>query len=316
MGQARRARIDTHHHFYPKPYLDAVGDELAARMPRSVPAWSPEIALDLLDRHHIEKAVISLTAGPQLRDAAGVLRSCNEEAAQLRRRYPGRFGSFASLPLPDMDASLAEVAYSCDVLDADGFIVFTNYGGVYLGDELFVPLWEELDRRGAIVFVHPDRPAFDLPPIAPPAILEFPSDTMRAGAHLLLSGTVRKYERIRFILSHAGGTLPYLLPRLNLWLDMSEEARMKVGDLGEAFRRFYFDTALSGGFASLDALVQVADPTHILFGSDLPIITDSAMAVCDAALDRSELPGLSAHALYRGNAEALLGVTALTLPAC
>jgi predicted TIM-barrel fold metal-dependent hydrolase len=148
-------KIDAHHHFFPAVYVDAVGWELlAAVMPGGKPpTWSAQAALEMMEENGIETAILSISAGPSLPKASQLLRSCNEAAADLRRVYPGRFGSFASLPLPDLDASLREIEFASERLGVHGFILFTSYGGKYLGDPHFAPILEELDRRGARAFL-------------------------------------------------------------------------------------------------------------------------------------------------------------------
>ena len=213
MGVPRGAatgKIDTHQHYFPKAYVDAVGlDRLAAQMPsKKAPEWSPERAIAMMDSNGIAEGILSVSSGPSIPDAVKLLRRCNEAGTELRQQHPGRFGLFASLPLPDIDASLKEAVYSLDTLKADGVIVFTSYSGQSLGEERFVPLWEELDRRGAVVFIHPNEPAYDMPKIAPASVLEFPFETTRTATSLIISGALQRFTRIRFILSHAGGTLP------------------------------------------------------------------------------------------------------------
>src|SRR5260370_5866235 len=144
-------KIDTHQHFFPKAYVDGVGlDTLARQMPnQKAPEWSPERAIAMMDANGISEGILSVSSGPPIPDATTLLRKCNDAAAELRQLYPGRFGSFASLPLPDIDASRQDVAYSLDTLKADGFIIFASYGGKCLGGQLFVPLLEQLNTRKA-----------------------------------------------------------------------------------------------------------------------------------------------------------------------
>src|SRR5579871_6801719 len=205
-------KIDTHQHFFPKPYVDQVGLEtLARQMPnRRAPEWSPERAIAMMDAHGIGEGILSVSSGPPIHDASTLLRKCNDAAAELRQRYPGRFGSFASLPLPDIDASLNEIAYCLDSLKADGFIIFTNYKGKYLGDEHFAALLAELNRRKAVVFIHPNDPSYALANLVPASVLEFPFETTRTATSLIVSGALNRFANIRFILAHAGGALPYL----------------------------------------------------------------------------------------------------------
>src|ERR1700739_4197748 len=235
-------KIDTHQHFLPKLYVDAVGlDLLNAAMPGGVaPTWSVEAALAMMDENGIDEGILSISSGPTLPDAATLLRKCNDHAAELRSRHTGRFGSFASLPLPDVDAALKEVSYCLDVLKVDGFIVFTNYDGLYLGDEHFTPLWEELNRRGTVVFIHPNQPPHEIPPVAPASVLEFPFETTRTATSLIISGAMSRFRNIRFILSHAGGTLPFLVPRLALSISMMPAVAERVGDTLAGGRAFSY----------------------------------------------------------------------------
>lgn len=302
-------KIDTHQHFLPKLYVDAVGlDLLNAAMPNGVaPTWSAEAAIAMMDENSIDEGILSISSGPTLPNAATLLRKCNDHAAELRARYRGRFGSFASLPLPDVDAALREVSYSLDELKVDGFIVFTNYGGQYLGHERFTPLWEELNRRGTVVFIHPNQPPYEIPDVAPASVLEYPFETTRTATSLIISGAMNRYKNIRFILSHAGGTLPFLTPRVALSISMMPAVAERVGDAHEAIRSFYFDTALSAGKSSLSALAQVADPDRILFGTDFPFAPVNAIRRFGSLLDDIEIPGIDMTQVYGGNAARMLG---------
>ena len=302
-------KIDTHQHFFPKVYVDAVGMEmLASVMPNGkAPTWSPEAALSMMDQNGIREGILSVSSGPPLPNAATLLRQCNDSAAELRVRHPGRFGSFASLPLPDVDASLHEIEYCLDVLKVDGFILFTSYEGRYLGDPVFEPVIQELDRKGTVAFIHPNQPAYETPRVAPASVLEFPFDTTRTAASLIISGAMQRYRQVRFILSHAGGTLPFLAPRLSLSISMMPGLVEKIGDPMAAIRSFYFDTALSAGSSTLAALAQVTDPDHILFGTDFPFAPLTAISAFGKVLNQLKVPGIDMPAVYRSNAARLLG---------
>ena len=304
-----KRKIDTHQHFLPKLYIDAIGvDLLRAVMPGGVaPTWSAETAIAMMDENGIDEGILSISAGQTLPDAPTLLRRCNDHAAELRSRYAGRFGSFASLPLPDVDASLKEVSYALDVLKVDGFIVFTNYDGRYLGDDHFTPLWEELNRRETVVFVHPNQPPHEAPRVAPASVLEFPFETTRTAASLIIAGAMSRFKKLRFILSHAGGALPFLVPRLALSISMMPEAAARVGDTLAAVRSFYFDTALSAGSSSMSALAEVTDPDHILFGTDFPFAPVEAISQFGKVLDGIQIEGVEIDKVYGENAARLLG---------
>jgi 6-methylsalicylate decarboxylase len=302
-------KIDTHQHFFPKAYVDAVGlDTLARQMPnQKAPEWSPERAMAMMDANGISEGILSVSSGPPIPDAPTLLRKCNDAAAELRQLYPGRFGSFASLPLPDIDASLNEVAYSLDTLKADGFIIFASYGGKYLGDEHFTPLLEELNRRKTVAFIHPNDPAYPIPKLAPASVLEFPFETTRTATSLITSGSLKRFADIRFILAHAGGTLPYLVPRVSLSVAMMPGVAERVGDVHAAFASFYYDTALSAGVSTISALMQVARRDHVLFGTDFPMAPLPAITNFGQTLDKLSVAGFSRPDVYRRNAARLLG---------
>ena len=301
-------KIDTHQHFFPPPYVEAIGMEaLAAQMPnKKAPQWSAQSAIAMMDAHGIGEGILSVSSVPPQANTPQLLRACNESGADLRARYPGRFGSFASLPLPNIDASLAEIAYAIETLKVDGFIVFASYDGRYLGDPHFAPLFEELNRRAAVVFIHPNDPSYAIPAVAPASVLEFPFETTRTAASLIISGALQRYKAIRFILSHAGGTLPYILPRLTLSVAMMPGVAELVGDVSQAVRTFYFDTALSVGNTTLAALAQIVDPDRILFGTDFPMAPAFVIDSSIHDLDRQAIGDLSTPRIYRFNAARLL----------
>ena len=239
-----KRKIDTHQHFLPKLYVDAVGlDLLNAAMPGGVaPTWSVEAALAMMDENGIDEGILSISSGPTLPDAATLLRKCNDLAAELRARHPGRFGSFASLPLPDVDAALKEVSYCLDVLKVDGFIAFTNYNGLYLGDEHFTPLWEELNRRGTVVFIHPS--GFTEPRrfgrTYAGNIIGNPLDTTMALHYLIFDGVLERYPDLKILAAHGGGFLPAYSGRMDHGWGARSDAH---GTLPRppSFRRFSHD---------------------------------------------------------------------------
>ncbi|MGH9016259.1 MAG: amidohydrolase family protein [Acidimicrobiales bacterium] len=197
--------------------------------------------------------------------------------------HGGRFGLLASLPLPDVDAAVAEVAYCCERLEVDGFVLLTNYGGTYLGDAAFAPLFEELDRRGARVLLHPtspscaDRTSFG----RPRPMLEFFFDTTRTVVDLVLNGTVGRHSGVELVIPHAGAVLPLVADRVQGFARLLAPDADVLGDLG----RLHFDLA---GFAvprQLDALLTLTTLDHLHYGSDFPFTPEPVVATAAAAID-------------------------------
>ena len=302
-------RIDTQHHILPPRYLAAVGEGAIARTLVSgrVPEWTPEHSLAAMDRHGVGTAVVSISppgfVGP---DPAGLCRYCNDYAAEMIRAHPGRFRSFAGLPLPDIEASLEEIRRALDELSADGICLFTSYDGRYLGDPLFAPVLDELERRGAAVYVHPNEAPGSFLGALPPASLEFPFDTTRAIANLLFTGTFARTRNIRYIFSHAGGAIPILAERLAR-LERRPDLKQHVpqGVLPE-IRRLHFDVALSAGALTLGALLRLTTPDRVLFASDFPHAPEEAMAGSVAGLARAGVAAADLELMERGNALRLM----------
>ncbi len=290
-------RIDVHFHAIPEFYRSAL--KLAGRgatISTGTPRWSVAEALATMDANDIAAAILSIsqpgTHFGDLAEARALARNCNNFFADLIAERPTRFGAFAVTPLPDIDGALAEIAYGLDVLHLDGVGLLASYGDRFLGDAFFDPVLEELNRRHAAVFVHPNfHPASrSLSLNIPGFVMEFPFDTTRAAINLILSGALERYLHINFILAHAGGTLPYLASRLEAasYIDAKYRAftpaRMK-----EALAHFWYDTALSSGDATLAALGAVARPERILFGSDFPYAPAELVARSVSNLEHSRI---------------------------
>ncbi len=221
-------RIDVHHHLLTPRLveeLSSVGIDHAGGS--ALPSWKPQDSLAMMDRHGIDVALLSMPVPLQFGDQVhtrDVARSLNEFGAECVARWPQRFGLFATLPLPDVGAALDEIAYAFDTFGADGIGLLSNHAGVYLGDPRLEPVVAELDRRGAVAFGHPTVFTGGEIPTAPnagspiptiePSLLEFIFDTTRTVASLVISATLKRYPRVRFILSHAGGTIPYVHDRI------------------------------------------------------------------------------------------------------
>lgn len=277
--------IDVHFHLIPQFYREAVYE--AGRGPAigRYPEWSPQLALEVMDRHAIALAIASIAQPgvgflPEAK-AAAFARRCNDDAAALIARYPQRFGCFGLLPMHDIDAALAEARHCLETLRFHGVALFASYGEKFLGDAAFDPLLEYLDARAAVVHVHPgmhpSSRALDLP--WPGFMIEYPFDTTRAAVNLLLSGALERFGNIDFILSHAGGTLPFLAWRLSVAPMI--DARLAQRSRAEIFaglKRFWYDIALACGAAPMAALSHIAAPERILFGSDWPFCNARVVA--------------------------------------
>jgi 6-methylsalicylate decarboxylase len=278
-------RIDVHHHFVPQVYKDAlIALGSACPEPGYQPPlqnWSEQRSLDQMDQAGIATSMISVTTpGIHFGDDAAarkLARQCNDAGAKMVADRPQRFGLFAALPLPDIDASLAEIAYALDELEADGIGLYTNYetGRVsFLGDEKFAPILAELNRRRALVFVHPTSClcCSNLQPEIADAIIEYGTDTTRTIASLVFGGAASRYPDIRFIFCHAGGTMPYLIQRFH---DFSgrDTAAMKTAmpnGMMHELTRFYYDLAQTAHPAPVGCLRKIIPLSQILFGTDFP----------------------------------------------
>ncbi|WP_328864404.1 amidohydrolase family protein [Streptomyces sp. NBC_00304] len=310
--------IDVHAHFVTDSYVAAArsaGIEHPDGMP-GWPAWSVEQHLDLMDRSGIEKSYVSISSpGVHFGDdvaARALAREVNEFAAGVRHEHPRRFGHFASLPLPDVEGSLAEAAHALDVLGADGVAVETNHHGVYLGDPRFEPLWEDLDRRGALVFVHPTSPphADDVSLGRPRPMLEFLFDTARTASDLLLRGVFTRFPRIRWVLTHGGGALPLLADRIDMFSavfrDGSKDAPSALEELG----RVWYDMAGTPFPRQIPALDAAFGTERLLYGSDYCWTPAEGALVQVASVDVAAQPSATdtwrdlttrnAHRLFAG----------------
>lgn len=273
-------RIDVHQHVLPPDYVSALaGLGITSSGGRPIPEWDIQSTLALMDRHAIATAIISISEpGIFFGDVAfarELARRCNEYSAQLIREYPQRFGAFAILPLPDVNAALRELEYALDTLKLDGVVLLSSVDGRYPGDPLFDELFTELNRRKAVVFLHPTVPVInrELKLDLPPFLIEFVFDTTRAVTNLIYSGTLERCPDIRFIVAHAGGTVPYLAYRISLGQLMLQGAPQGVMTY---LKQFYYDTALSAMPNALRSLHELVDASHILFASDYPFAPEVA----------------------------------------
>ncbi|TXC96853.1 amidohydrolase family protein [Streptomyces sp. ISID311] len=305
------ARIDVHQHIVPPAWaqaLDARGMDPAPGW--AMPAWSPSSALAMMDQQGIATGVLSVTTpGVHLdtdRDAGILARAVNEYGAELVKDRPDRFGQFASIPLPDIDGAVTEAVYALDTLGADGVVLMSNAHGRYLGDPDFAPLWAELDRRHANVFIHPTQPPMPMLPGTPAPLADYVFDSTRTALNLVLNGVMDRHRNVRVILPHGGGFLPYVAYRFSGLISTVVHPDRSAEGILRDLKRFYFDTALSASPSALPALLAFAEPGHVLYGSDWPFAPQEAGTYYNRFLETYPdfAPG-QADAIDRANAEAL-----------
>jgi predicted TIM-barrel fold metal-dependent hydrolase len=304
-------RIDVHHHFLPPGYIRAIEEKLllshGKRHAAQMNDWSAAIDIDHMDAAGIALAIGSISIpGVWFGDvelARRMAREWNEYAATIVGEYPGRFGFFAVIAPPDIDGSLREIEYALGVLKADGIALLSNYDGRWLGDTEFSPVMRELNRRSAVVFVHPTL-AFEgrtLPGIRS-QILEAPFDTTRSIVSLLINGVLSSCPDIRFIFAHGGGAIPYLAGRVATLFDRPGET--PLDHFHDQLRRLYLDTALVMNEPAMAALRVFSPQSRLLLGTDSPFL--SVEAEIDTWLKIEIDPAVRAL-IERGNAVALLG---------
>jgi 6-methylsalicylate decarboxylase len=262
----RNWRIDVHHHVVPPQFADD-------SMPIKVP--DIETQLQSMGTWRIQTAITSLTPRVVLKNLhrlRQVARTCNEFQARMALEHPSRFGAFALLPLPDVDGALEEITYALDILHLDGVGLFSSVNDRYLGDPLFDPVFDELNRRSAVVFIHPTH--CEAPQEtnlgAPPFVVEYVFDTTRAIVNLIFTGTLKRCPDIRLIIAHGGGAVPFLTQRISM-LEGHRKAP-QVADVIPTLRGLYYEIASTTAGYALRSLQEIADPTHILWGSDLPFV--------------------------------------------
>ena len=312
----RPHRVDVHHHFFPPQYLEPLAEfnrqlKIAPGLQPAQKAWSVARDIEELDKTRVATAILS-TSTPGIwfgktDEARRMARICNEFAAKMAQDHPGRFGSFASMPMPDVDGTLKEIAYALDELKADGIGMMTSWGNQWPGDASFAPVWQELNRRGAIVYFHPTAPGCctNLGVGFPLAMLEYPQDTARAVASLLFSGSFARYPSIRFIFSHAGAGVPVLAGRLDNAASRSKALMEAVGPNGiyAELRKLHYDTANSMYPPTMAALLKLVPVSQVLFGSDYPYLTVQQNVESMATV---ELSDAQRRAIDRENALALI----------
>ena len=299
--------LDVHHHFAPTAYADVLKQRKLT--PAPLIGWTPAKTLEDMDRAGVGRAFNSIVSpGVWFEDAdqaRHLARTSNEYAAKLIADYPGRFGSFATLTVPDMDGSLREIEYALDTLKADGIMLFTSYDNRWLGDPFFAPIFEELNRRHAVLFVHPTTNACctNLLPGISSAKIEYGTDTTRAIVRMVYSGAAQRYPNMRVIFSHGGGTMPYLITR---FANLHEDAEaQQQPDFKAEVSKFFYDTAQTFNPLPMNALKHLVPMSQILFGTDYPYRSskENTAGLIEAnVFDPQEL-----EAVKRGNVLRLLG---------
>lgn len=309
--QTKPYRIDVHYHHVPPAWIadPDVAKGLSPIVIKTVSEWTPARAIEEMDRNNIETAITSVSNpgvwlgdGPQSRRLA---RICNEFGAQMGRDYPGRFGLFAALPLPDTEGSLAEIAYAFDTLKADGIGLFTSYGDKWFADPAFAPVFEELNRRKAVIFVHPYAANCCRNLIAgiPAAVIEYPVDTTRAIMQWIVTKGPTTYPDIKVIFAHAGGLMMAGVGRLTVLFETQPTLRDRMpADLRAELRKLYYEISSSSDAVTMSALRALVPSSHILLGTDAPY------GPTPPTIDMLQTNNLSAAELYdieRKNAAAL-----------
>ncbi len=294
-------RIDVHTHLVPPFWAKDLASHGGDPSGWGAPDWSPEQLLGFMDEEEISVSMLSLTApgieGWKGDDRIDIARRVNDYGAKLVSGKPDRFGYLATVALPDVDAGLSEIRRCYDELGVDGICLHSNFDHIYLGDERFVPIWEELDRRRAVVFIHPTTPEGAVLPGIPGPIEDYPADTTRSALQLVVSGHMSRFSQVRIILSHGGGFLPYAASRFAELIASLHPDRSAPSLLDE-MARFYFDTALVAP-SGLPSLLDFARPGHILYGTDYPYASTDVSKTFTRSLDGAK--GLSAEKLTEIN---------------
>ncbi|WP_416966715.1 amidohydrolase family protein [Streptomyces sp. 4F14] len=314
MSPSHPGLVDFHAHFVTDSYIrkaSAAGHQSPDGV-AAWPSWSAERHIELMDRCGIDTAFLSMSSpGVHFGDdtaARALAREVNEHAAEAVRDHPGRFGLFASLPLPDVDGTLDEIAYAYDDLAVDGVILQTNTHGIYLGNPRLEPVFAELDRRSAVVFLHPTSPAgWQQTSLGRPLpMAEFFFDTARSVIDLVFSGTLERHPHLKVVVPHCGGVLPVLADRIDAFIKLFTTGS-DAPDAVARFRTLYYDTAGTAFPRQIPALMKLADPQRVLFGSDYCWTPAAATETFTAAFDIAEQPeGTTWRSLTTTNAHRLL----------
>jgi len=307
-------RIDVHHHVLPPKFMAHLKNQGIAWTGGPVLFdWNIPIALEMMERQGIATAIASTVPSVHWGDLQNAIRFAsysNEYLAEIVQKDPAHFGGLGTLPLPDVDASLKEARRIYDELRMDGLILFSSQANTYLGDPAYEELYQELDRRKAVVLIHPTTapPGATVPKLTLPwGMVEFVADTSRAVSNLLFNGVLERYPGIRFIVSHAGGFVPYIALRMALVGDHIPGMKDNIpkGTL-HYLKQLYYDTTLSTSEQVLAALGQFVPKGQVLFGSDYPLVPEEVVKLERSMLETSKvLDDATRKAIDRDNALAL-----------
>jgi 6-methylsalicylate decarboxylase len=264
---AKGGRIDVHHHFYPAGLPPAAGGK----------GWTPEQSLGMMEKFDIAAAVLSMTQMADIlydgtEQGRKAVRLGNDYGAKCVADHPKRFGLFAGVPMPDIDGVMKEIEYSLDTLKADGISIYTNDGkGRWPGDVYFEPMWRELNRRGAIVFIHQLQApcCFNLNDGVPSSMSEGDFDITRACPTILAGGVLHNYPNVKLIVPHCGGAMPMIAGRINDRYphDPKHDEYIPNGVIAE-LQKFYVDIAHAAFPYPMAAMLAFAKHDHILFGTE------------------------------------------------
>ena len=311
------AQIDVHSHAITASYLDFIkahGAEMDEGFP--IPGWNVEEHIAFMDQAGIKTAVLTMPAPqPWFGDGAESAALChkyNEECAELKARYPGRFLFCASLPLPDIERAVEEAVYALDVLHADGVKLATNSYGQYLGDPELEPLMEVLNARKAVIITHPHKPSAvndRLIAEIPLASYEYLAETTRAILNMVAHDVLVRYPDLKVVVPHCGSFLPNALPRFKGLLPvMVKQGYMQPVDVDANIARLYFDLAGAATDDAIRSLLTITSADHLLYGSDYPYVAAPALVAAKGSLQQC-LPslGLDPQAVLSDNALRLFG---------
>src|SRR5215813_9481495 len=314
-AQGAKAKVvDTHHHFYPPAYQTAWMDwEDARKIPhfKTQVAWTREGAIEELDKNGVAVGVLSMASTPgtwfnlDAAEAGKMVRTCQDFGAEMVRDHKGRFGLFAPLSMIDIDATLKEIEYVFDTLKADGVGLQSNYGDKWLGNPLYKPVFEELNRRKAVAYVHPLVAAccgrLAMPTFG--AVIEVPHDTTRAVTSLLLTGSFTRYPDIKWLFSHAGGTIPMMAGRIAAFYDANPKSKeFAPNGVMSELAKLHYDTANATSVPAMMALLKLTSASNVTYGTDYPYFpTDQ-----NKNLQKLGLSAADISAIEHGNAARLI----------